>query len=127
MKYNKLTDEQLVNLIIEDNKYAFEEVYHRYWYKLFGVAYHEIGTREEAEELVHDLFESLWNRRHQLNIRMLSAYLVVSIKHLSTNYIKSQITNRKFQEYLIFNEIRQSHATEEVVHFSELSDAVERR
>ncbi|MDI9862916.1 RNA polymerase sigma-70 factor [Flectobacillus sp. DC10W] len=125
MKYNKLTDEQLVNLIIEDNKYAFEEVYHRYWYKLFGVAYHEIGTREEAEELVHDLFESLWNRRHQLNIRMLSAYLVVSIKHLSTNYIKSQITNRKFQEYLIFNEIRQSHATEEVVHFSELSDAVE--
>jgi RNA polymerase sigma-70 factor (ECF subfamily) len=59
MKYNKLTDEQLVNLIIEDNKYAFEEVYHRYWYKLFGVAYHEIGTREEAEELVHDLFESL--------------------------------------------------------------------
>lgn len=125
MKYNKLTDEQLVNLIIEDSKYAFEEVYHRYWYKLFGVAYHEIGTREEAEELVHDLFESLWNRRHQLNIRMLSAYLVVSIKHLSTNYIKSQITNRKFQEYLIFNEIRQSHATEEVVHFSELSDAVE--
>ena len=125
MKYNKLTDEQLVTLIIEDSKYAFEEVYHRYWYKLFGVAYHEIGTREEAEELVHDLFESLWNRRHQLNIRMLSAYLVVSIKHLSTNYIKSQITNRKFQEYLIFNEIRQSHATEEVVHFSELSDAVE--
>ena len=125
MKYQKLTDEQLVVLIMEDNKYAFEEVYHRYWYKLFGVAYHEIGTREEAEELVHDLFESLWNRRHQLNIRMLSAYLVVSIKHLSTNYIKSQITNRKFQEYLIFNEIRQSHATEEVVHFSELSDAVE--
>ncbi|MDI9879560.1 RNA polymerase sigma-70 factor [Flectobacillus longus] len=125
MKYKKLTDEQLVVQIMEDNKYAFEEVYHRYWYKLFGVAYHEIGTREEAEELVHDLFESLWNRRHQLNIRMLSAYLVVSIKHLSTNYIKSQITNRKFQEYLIFNEIRQSHATEEVVHFSELSDAVE--
>lgn len=125
MKYNKLTDEQLVNLIVEDNKNAFEEVYRRYWYKLFGVAYHEIGTREEAEELVHDLFESLWNRRHQLNIRLLSAYLVVSIKHLTTNYIKSQITNRKFQEYLIFNEIRQSHATEEVVHFLELSDAVE--
>ncbi|MFY7828376.1 MAG: RNA polymerase sigma-70 factor [Flectobacillus sp.] len=125
MKYQKLTDEQLVVLIMEDNKYAFEEVYHRYWYKLFGVAYHEIGTREEAEELVHDLFESLWNRRHQLNIRMLSAYLVVSIKHLSTNYIKSLITNRKYQEYLIFSELRQSHSTEEVVHFSELSEAVE--
>ena len=125
MKYQKLTDEQLVVLIMEDNKSAFEEVYHRYWYKLFGVAYHEIGTREEAEELVHDLFESLWNRRHQLNIRMLSAYLVVSIKHLSTNFIKSQITNRKYQEYLIFSELRQSHATEEVVHFTELSEAVE--
>lgn len=125
MKHSQLSDEQLIDFLKKDDKKAFEEIYHRYWYKLFGVAYHETGTKEEAEELVHDLFESLWLKREQLNIRFLSAYLVVSIKHLTTNYIKSQITNRKFQEYIIFHEIRQSFSTEEIVHFADLSKAVD--
>ncbi len=125
MKHSELSDEQLIGFLQQDDKRAFEEIYYRYWYKLFGIAYHETGTKEEAEELVHDLFESLWQRRQELNIRLLSAYLVVSIKHLSVNYIKSQITNRKFQEYLIFNEIRQNLSTEESVHFTDLSKAVD--
>lgn len=125
MKYQKLSDEELVDFLKSDNETAFEEIYNRYWYKLFGVAYHEIGTKEEAEELVHDLFESLWNRRQASVIKHLSSYLVVSIKHLSTNYIKSQITQRKYQEYLIFSQMQQSNSTDETVHFTDLSKAVE--
>ena len=125
MKYQTFSDNQLVDFLRSDSQGAFEEIYNRYWYKLLGVAYHETGTREEAEELVQDLFESLWQKRHVSVIRHLSAYLVVSIKHRSTNYIKSQITQRKFQEYLIFNEIRQSYATDESVQFADLSKAVE--
>lgn len=125
MKYQLLSDDQLVNFLMKSDKNAFEEIYQRYWYKLFGVAYHGTGTKEEAEELVQDLFESLWHKRQTSVIRHLSSYLVVAIKHLTTNYIKSKITQRKFQEYLIFNEIQQSYATEEVVHFADLSKAVE--
>jgi DNA-directed RNA polymerase specialized sigma24 family protein len=65
MKYNLLNDDQLVELLKKDNKCAFEEIYNRYWYKLYGIAYHQTGTKEEAEELVHDLFESIWLKRHQ--------------------------------------------------------------
>ncbi|MEP7321752.1 MAG: RNA polymerase sigma-70 factor [Saprospiraceae bacterium] len=125
MEYKTLNDEQLVVFLKSDNAMAFEEIYNRYWYKLFGVAYHQTGTKEEAEEFVHDLFESLWNKRQVNIIRHLSSYLVVSIKHRTTNYIKSQITHRKFQEYLIFNEIQQSYSTEEIINFTDLSKAVE--
>ncbi|PLK44655.1 RNA polymerase sigma factor [Emticicia sp. TH156] len=125
MQYQKLSDEELVSFLKSDNQTAFEEIYNRYWLKLFGIAFNETGTREEAEELVHDLFESLWNRRQVSVIRHLSSYLVVSIKHLSTNYIKSQITQRKYQEYLIFNQIQQSYSTDEIVNFTDLAKAVE--
>lgn len=125
MRLTKYSDEELVELLGEGNNQAFEEIYRRYWYRLFGVAYHETGTREEAEELVHDLFEQLWNRRQQLTVRHLSTYLVVSMKNLVVNYIKSQITHRKYQEYLIFSELQQSTTTEDVVHFADLSKAVE--
>ncbi|SDN00255.1 RNA polymerase sigma-70 factor [Siphonobacter aquaeclarae] len=121
----RLTDEQLVDFLQQGQKKAFEEVYNRYWYTLYGVAYQSTGTREEAEELVHDLFENLWNRRESLVIRHLGSYLVVAIKHLATNYIKSKITHRKYQEYLILNEIRQSYSTQEILDFEDLSEAVE--
>lgn len=121
----KRTDAELINLLVESNQNAFEEIYNRYWFRLFGVAYHETGSREDAEELIHDLFESLWNKRHQSVIHYLSSYLVVSIKHLSINLIKSKITQRRYQEYLILNELHQAESTEETVHFTDLSKAIE--
>ncbi|MCY7352574.1 MAG: sigma-70 family RNA polymerase sigma factor [Cytophagaceae bacterium] len=125
MTYTHHSDDELLAGLLESNPHAFEEIYRRYWYKLFGIAYHETGTREEAEELVHDLFEQLWNRRQQAVVRNLSTYLVVSIKYLTINYIKSKITHRKFQEYLIFSELQQSMVTDEAIYFTDLSKAVE--
>ena len=119
------SDEDLVEWLRKGHARAFEEIYQRYWYKLYRVAYQQTGTREEAEELVQNLFESLWHRRDQLTIRHLSSYLVVSIKHLATNYVKSQITHRKYQEYLILHEIRQYFGTDDQVQFTDLSKAVD--
>lgn len=124
MNYQTAPDEQLLMRLKADDAGAFAEIYERYWYKLFGVAYHRIGMREEAEELVHDVFESLWNKRQDVIISHLGAYLVVAIKHLSTNHIKSQINHRKLQEYLIFHQMQQSFSTEELVNFTDLSDAL---
>ncbi len=123
--YKRFTDEQLVEFLQQGDARAFEEIYSRYWYRLFGIAFQETGTREEAEELVQDVFENLWHKREDSFIRHLKAYLVVSMKHRITNYIKSCITQRKYQEYLILNEIRQSYGTEEIVRFEDLSRAVD--
>lgn len=120
-----LTDEQLVIQLNESNKRAFGEIYDRYWYKLFCIAYHQIGTREEAEELVHDLFESLWNRRDQSNIRHLSSYLVLSMKHLITNFIKSKITWRKYKEHILLQKMQEASITDDDVEFTDLSQALD--
>jgi RNA polymerase sigma factor (sigma-70 family) len=44
---------------------------------------------------------------------------------LTTNLIKSQITMRKYQEYLIFREIEQNRQIEDVLYFDDLAEAVE--
>ncbi|QKZ12118.1 RNA polymerase sigma factor [Spirosoma sp. KUDC1026] len=124
MKYQSISDEQLILFLKDGDTVAFEEIYNRYWYRLFGLAYQQTGTKEEAEELVHDLFESIWNRRQQIVINHLGAYLMVAMKHLATNYIKSQINHRKLQEYLIFHQMQQSFSTEELVNYGDLSDAL---
>ena len=119
------SDEQLTVLLTQSNKKAFDAIYLRYWKVLYAVAYHQLGTKEEAEDIVHSVFERIWNNRMSLKINCLKAYLVVSVRHLSINYIKSQITYRKFQEYLIFQEIHKNYATEDIVNYTELQRVVD--
>ncbi len=125
MNYSTLDNEQLVAALEADDTKAFAEIYDRYWARLFTLAFIQIGTKEEAEDLLHNLFESLWKKRHEHTIRNLATYLTVSVKYLTVAYIKSQINLRKFQEYLIFNEIHQANATEDIVNFADLQKAVD--
>jgi RNA polymerase sigma-70 factor (family 1) len=123
--YKKLNDEDLVPLMKADDKRAFEEIYHRYWLKLYLFANNQIGKKEEAEDLIQNLFENLWKKRHDSNIRNLSTYLMVSVKYLALAHIKSMINMRKYQEYLIFQEIYATTSAEDIINYSDLQKAVE--
>jgi len=126
MNVKQLDDAHLVEFLQEGKISAFEEIYRRYWYKLFGMAYHQTGVREEAEELVQEVFLTVWNRRSEVVIRHLDLYLTIAIKNQVYDYIKSKISYRKYQEYLIFQEIRQHNGTDEIVNFLELANAIEK-
>ena len=125
MTYNTLDNEALVQHFQSGDTKAFEEIYDRYWSKLYTLAYTQIGTKEEAEDLIHNLFENLWKKRSELAIRNLTTYLIASVKYLSIAYIKSQINLRKYQEYLIFQEIQSATSTEDIINLTDLHKAVE--
>lgn len=46
------------------------------------------------------------------------------MRHFAINYIKSQITYRKFQEYLIFQEIQKNFSTDDIVNYADLQRVV---
>ena len=124
MDYRALTDEQLVAVLREGKIAAFDAIYARYWKMLYAVAYGQLGTKESAEDMVHNVFERIWNNRESQKINCLKAYLVVSVRHFSINYIKSQITYLKFREYLIFQEIQKNFSTDDILNYSELQRVV---
>jgi RNA polymerase sigma-70 factor (family 1) len=78
--YNTYSDEQLVVLLRNDDDEAFVEIYNRYWDKLLAIGYNHAHSKEIAEEIVQDVFMSLWNRRNNMDIDRLSAYLATAVK-----------------------------------------------
>ncbi|MPR35985.1 RNA polymerase sigma factor [Salmonirosea aquatica] len=126
MTLKQLDDERLVLFLREGKMTAFEEIYRRYWYKLYSIAYHQTGIREEAEELVQEVFLKLWSRRSEVQIRHLGMYLTIAVRNQVYDYIKSQISYRKYQEYLIFQELHQHFDTDEIVNYTDLTEAVEK-
>lgn len=126
MNQKILSDEELVMLLRRGKVSAFEEIYLRYWYKLYCIAYNQTGIQEEAKELAQEVFLSLWKRRADVEIIHLDLYLTLAIKNQVYDYIKSQISYRKYQEYLIFQEIHQHNGTDQIVNFLDLANAIEK-
>jgi RNA polymerase sigma-70 factor (family 1) len=85
------TDQELIALIAQDNMEAFTKLYQRYWDKIFAVAMHRLGDVEEAEEIVQEIFLSLWARRHTLQLTHgLHTYLSVAVKYKVINHLARQ-------------------------------------
>ncbi len=99
---------------------AFEEIYNRYWDKLYTAAYKRVQLKEVSEELVQDLFTSLWVNRNKVDIRTsLASYLFTSIKYLVLNYMQKEMVRSNYRESLSGNRI--DNSTEETVLLNDLA------
>lgn len=80
--YNKLSDNELIDLLKEDQQQALSALYFRYWDKLLSVAGNRLDNPEIAEECIQDVFFSLWQRRNDLKLKYsLATYLAVAVKY----------------------------------------------
>ncbi|MBT2561713.1 RNA polymerase sigma-70 factor [Pedobacter sp. ISL-68] len=80
--YADYSDEELAILLQQGDEQAFAEIYDRFKGLLFVHAYKRLNNQEEAEDVLHDLFAVLWNRRTELSIETsLSAYLYTAVRN----------------------------------------------
>lgn len=73
--YSIYDDKVLLTHLQSDDAAAFTEIYNRYWDRLFFVAHRRLKSFEDAQEIVQDVFFTLWKKRATLEIRELPLYL----------------------------------------------------
>lgn len=122
--YSVYTDQELLQAIRNDNENAFSELFRRYWRKGYRMAYTRVRSKEATEEIVQDLFVTLWDKRASLAINNMSSYLYISVKHKVLNFIDSQLVHQKYQIYHKTFIQQQEDATERTVVFNELMGAI---
>lgn len=78
-----LSDLALVDLIRAGDDLAFKEIFKRYNRALFAHAYNKLRDREEAKDVVQDVFLKLWNYSQQENFTPsnLAGYLHVAVRN----------------------------------------------
>ena len=123
--YHHYTDDELLVFLCEGNTRGFEDNAPVDLVQIVWVSLSPDRNPRRSGRTGARLIRTALESPEQVAIRHLSTYLVVSIKYLATNYIKSQITHRKYQEHLILTELHHSLATDQAVQFTDLSKAVE--
>jgi RNA polymerase sigma-70 factor (family 1) len=119
-KYAALSDADLLVALQADDAGSFAEIYARYCYPLFTLAYHKLKSRETAEELVQDLFENLWHRRAAHEIQQLKHYLFSALRYRIINYVKAQQVRTGYELYCRLGASEADTTTEEALASNEL-------
>ncbi|MEM6264631.1 MAG: sigma-70 family RNA polymerase sigma factor [Bacteroidota bacterium] len=76
----------------------FESLFRRYWKQLYSICYSKTQDVEASEEMVQDIFISLWKRWDQLEITAsLESYLIKSAKLKVIDYYRKESKNNIIQ------------------------------
>lgn len=119
----------LVNLLKQDNELAFQKIYNSYWDKLFAYTYNRLHIRETSEEVVQDVFFSLWAKRESIMITSsLSAYLYGATKHRLLNELRSVKVRKAYaSDYSSFIKNLYDNSNVEQQDLNDLEHSIEAR
>ncbi|PGH38189.1 MAG: hypothetical protein CRN43_16695, partial [Candidatus Nephrothrix sp. EaCA] len=121
--YSSYGEEELLQAIRADDQAAFKELFKRYWRKVHSMAYARLRSNEVTEEIVQDIFLSVWLKRHSLAVNNLPAYFFNAVKYKALNHLEAKVVQRKYWDYYK-NFIPQAQcATEEEVLSNDLKEA----
>lgn len=96
----ELSDEEIIRLLDIDATKAFQEMYNKYWWPLYKFAFVRIKDQDLAENIVQDIFISLWQSIASLQITTtLPAYLFSATQKRVYSTIRKQNLFTKYMDH----------------------------
>lgn len=91
------SDQDLTALLKEGNEEAFSKIFYRYQSLLFDFAYKRIHDKDEAKDIVQEIFVRLWNNRADLEIRIsLRSYLYRAVLNEMLNALRHKVIQEEY-------------------------------
>jgi len=83
-----------LNILLERIQYyhdqkAFRQLYQSYFHQLYQFAFSFVHSKENAEEIVNDVFLNLWQKSETLHsIQNINVYFYVAVRNASLNLLR---------------------------------------
>jgi len=95
MELQLFNDQMLIQEIKAGNELAFNELFARYEKYLKIWTFYFMNDREPVQEITHEVIFSIWQRRENISIRDVAAYLYGAIKKCCAYKIRALKYYRK--------------------------------
>lgn len=104
---------------------GFEHAYELHWKQMFNICYHYTQDSFQAEELVQEIFKSLWERRNQVDIQgSLENYLSRAARLKVSEYFRNKINREKHLALAAQELPQQGSYTEHTIEYTFLKDEI---
>lgn len=124
MNKPSVSDSELWNLIILDDDRAYVIFFERHWFKLYKALQYYHQDAMVCEEIVHNVFLNLWNRRKVLIITDFNNYLKAATRYELFAYLKKhKLSLIDYHEKLASEDIpATSNAASDKILYADLED-----
>lgn len=121
--YATLTDHELAGLLTVDDEAAFNELYQRYWERLYVVARQRTDDAYEAEEIVQDIFCNLWRKRSTFELmKGFQYYFSVAVKFEVINRMAKKSRESRVKKEILVWSSPVDESTSDLLDFNELQN-----
>lgn len=86
----KTSDAFLYDRVREADKQAFDQLFEKYWERLFLYAFKLLQDQDQAEDVVQEVFVQLWENAPRREIKHFSGYLFRSVKYQAALIVRKQ-------------------------------------
>ncbi|GAA4302341.1 RNA polymerase sigma factor [Aestuariibaculum suncheonense] len=94
--FKETSDKELFSLIKNGDHKAYTELYNRYSPVLYAHILRRLNDREEAKDIIHELFSYIWVNRLKIEIEgHLSGYLYTAVRNRVIKVISRRIVATK--------------------------------
>jgi RNA polymerase sigma-70 factor, ECF subfamily len=104
---------------------SFELIFNNYKEKLYFFARGYLHSDSETEEIIQNVFVSLWENRDLLNEELsIKDYLYKAVVNKVFNYFKHQAVRQKYLEHILIHESEEDNDSQLDISYNDLKDAV---
>jgi RNA polymerase sigma-70 factor, ECF subfamily len=103
-KLTQIEEDSILLEIKSGNEKSFEKVFKIYYEPLCRHAFRLLDDKDEAEDLVQNMFVKYWEKRETTEITTsLKSYLYKSVHNLSLNNLKHQKVKNQYEQHNILS------------------------
>lgn len=114
-------------LIQKNDRVAFYNLYERYCRRLHGFVLRYIKQKEDAEEIVQEVFVKIWESRNKIDAySSFEAFLFTIAYNTTISLLRKRTNENKYLEHL--KSLQQPDSSPDLIdeiHFNELNDRVQ--
>ncbi len=127
MDYDRLSDQKLAELLSDEDRNAFTQIFKRYNKILLIHAYKKLEQQEVAEDVVQEVFSTLWQKRESISVSTnLPGYLYASVKNKTLDIIARKKTEARYVDSLKHFVGNAAVVTDHLVREKQMKEIIER-
>jgi RNA polymerase sigma-70 factor (ECF subfamily) len=121
------SNSDLILLIQKDDQVAFYNLYERYCRRLYGFVFRYIKQKEDAEEIVQEVFVKIWESRNKIDAySSFESFLFTIAYNTTISLLRKRTSEKKYLEHL--QSLQHPDDLPDLIdeiHFNELNDRVQ--
>ncbi|AHM58383.1 ECF subfamily RNA polymerase sigma-24 factor [Flammeovirgaceae bacterium 311] len=123
-----MSEKEMIINLKSGSQQAFNLLFHLYERRLYAFSYKFLHSREDAEEVVQEVFFKVWKNKRLLNEELsFKAYLFTIAKNHIYNLMSKRVSDTCCKKYFADTTSNQVHTTEDALNFNEANTIIQEK